>query len=226
GLGALAQSFTGVDDLGRVLPQYSETAGPKANRQVGMFYFLWQGHPASSTSERVWDLTKLQTETPEVLEDFDHPGWGGGAGKAGKYYFWGESIYGYYRGDDYWVHLKNIQLLTDAKVDFLVLDATNRITYTHEVNVLMQAMETVRKQGKQPPKLVFYTNTKSGEAMQEIYDNHYKDGAPYRYPDCWYNSEGQPLSIGTSAQAAARDYDHLFTIRESHRPNEPVKVDV
>src|SRR3546814_7652659 len=37
-------------------------------------------------------------------------------------------------------------------IDFLVLDATNRITYTHEVVVLMKAMEAVRKQGKQPPR--------------------------------------------------------------------------
>src|SRR5690606_41038607 len=54
-----------------------------------------------------------------------------------------------------------------SDVDFLVLDATNRITYTHEVDVLMQATEAVRKQGKQPPKIVFYTNTKSGEGMQD-----------------------------------------------------------
>ncbi len=224
-LGVFAQPFAGVDDLGRVLPQHSETGGPKADRHVGMFYFLWQGHKSSPTSERVWDLTKLQKETPEVLEDFDHPGWGGGAGRPGKYYFWGESIYGYYRGDDYWVHLKNIQLLTDAGVDFLVLDATNRITYTQETDVLMQAMETVRKQGKQPPKLVFYTNTKSGDAMQEIYDNHYKEGAAYRYPDCWYYLEGKPLIIGLSEQAEGRDYAHFFTIRESQWPNESAKVD-
>ncbi|MFB2119548.1 hypothetical protein [Parapedobacter sp. 2B3] len=225
GFGAVAQPFAGVDDLGRVLPQYSETGGPKANRHVGLFYFLWQGHQSSATSERHWDLTKLQMETPEIFEDFDHPGWGGGAGRPGKYYFWGESIYGYYRGDDYWVHLKNIQLLTDAGVDFLVLDATNRITYTHETDVLMQAMETVRKQGKQPPKIVFYTNTKSGEGMQEIYENHYKEGAPYRYPDCWYYLEGKPLIIGLSKQAAGRDYERFFTIRESQWPNEPAKVD-
>src|SRR3546814_16323775 len=102
GFGATAQPFAGTDELGRVLPQHDETGGPKANRHVGIFYFLWQGHKASPTSENVWDLTKLYTETPEVFADFDHPGWGGGAGRSGKYYFWGESIYGYYRGDDYW----------------------------------------------------------------------------------------------------------------------------
>lgn len=32
-----------------------------------------------------------------------------------------------YWGDDYWVHLRNMQLLTDAQVDFLVIDATNAL---------------------------------------------------------------------------------------------------
>src|SRR3546814_582657 len=104
-------------------------------------------------------------------------------------------------------------------IDFLVLDATNRITYTHEVVVLMKAMEAVRKQGKQPPKIVFYTNTASAEGMQEIYDNHYKDGAPYRDPNSWYYLEGKPLIIGVSADAIWRDYANFFTIRESQWPN-------
>ncbi|MGK6350055.1 hypothetical protein [Parapedobacter sp. DT-150] len=219
-----AQPLAGMDELGRVLPQYEETGGPKADRHVGLFYFLWQGDKASPTSEKHWDLTELYAKTPEVFKDFDHPGWGGGAGLPGKYYFWGESIYGYYRGDDYWVHLKNMQLLTDAGVDFLVLDATNRLTYPQQSDALMRAMDAIRKQGKQPPKLVFYTNTASGEAMQEIYNNYYKAGAPHRYPDCWFYLEGKPLIIGLSPEAAGRDYAAFFTIRESQWPNEPQKV--
>src|SRR5690554_3096288 len=176
-------ALAATDGLGRTVPQNDEVGDPLADRHVALFYFLWQGHPSSATSEDVWDLSKLWDNHPETFEDFDHPNWGGGAGVAGKYYFWGEPIYGYYKGTDYWVHLKNIQLLTDADVDFLVMDATNRITYPEESEALMRAMESVRKQGKNPPKIVYYTNTASGDAMQEIYDNLYKEGAPYRYPD-------------------------------------------
>jgi len=218
------QTLAGTDELGRVLPQYEEVGGTKDDRQVGLFYFLWQGDKASPVSENVWDLTEIYEHTPEVFHDFNHPGWGGGAGKPGRYYFWGEPIYGYYRGDDYWVHLKNMQLLADAGVDFLVIDATNRLTYPQQSDALMKAMDALQKQGKEAPKIVFYTNTASGEAMQEIYDNYYKEGAPYRYPNSWFYLEDKPLIIGISKEAAGRDYAEFFTFRESQWPNEPEKV--
>ncbi|SMG24729.1 hypothetical protein [Sphingobacterium psychroaquaticum] len=223
--GVAAQSFSGVDDLGRVITQQAEVGSKKANKQVGIFYFLWQGDAGSPTSEKNWDLTKIYQDYPEVFHDFHHPNWGGGAAGPGKYYFWGEPIYGYYRGDDYWVHLKNIQLLADAQVDFLVLDATNRLTYPKQVKELMRAMMTVRKQGKPAPKIVFYTNTASGDAMQEIYDTFYSPNAAERVADNWYYLDGKPLIIGLSKEAKGRTYEKFFTIRESQWPNEPEKVD-
>ena len=137
---AQTQSLGGTDGLGRVLPQYKEAGAPIGNARVAMFYFLWQGDASSKTSERQWDLYDIYTKYPEVFEDADHPNW----------------------GDDYWVHVRNIQLLTDAGVDLLVIDATNGIAYTQQANVLMQAINSVRLQGKNPPKIVFYTNTASG----------------------------------------------------------------
>ena len=221
---SFAQTFTGADELGRIVPVYTEVGAKKANKQVGLFYFLWQGDRSSPTSERKWDLTKLFQDNPEVFHDFHHPNWGGGSAGAGKYYFWGESIYGYYSGDDYWVHLKNMQLLTDAQVDFLVLDATNRITYGKQTAALMRAMDTIRKQGKTPPKIVYYTNTNSGEGMQEIYDTMYSPDVKDRSPENWYYLEGKPLIIGISKEAKGKSYEKFFTIRESQWPNEPEKV--
>src|SRR3546814_826217 len=97
----LGQVLTATDGLGRTLPSPSEVGPPRPDRHVALFYFLSQGHDASKTSERHWDLHKLYTNTPAVFADFGHPEWGGGAGVAGKYYYWGEPIYGYYKGDDY-----------------------------------------------------------------------------------------------------------------------------
>ncbi|MCE5226633.1 MAG: hypothetical protein LLG05_12350 [Porphyromonadaceae bacterium] len=212
---AQTQSLGGTDGLGRVLPQYKEAGAPIGNAQVAMFYFLWQGDASSKTSERQWDLYDIYTKYPEVFEDADHPNWGSG---TGNYYFWGKPIYGYYRGDDYWVHVRNIQLLTDAGVDLLVVDATNGIAYTQQANVLMQAINSVRLQGKNPPKIVFYTNTASGKTIQEIYDSFYKEGSPYFYPDCWYYLDQKPLIIGVSAETKDKNYKDFFTIRESQWP--------
>ncbi|MDR1866274.1 MAG: hypothetical protein LBR08_11975 [Bacteroidales bacterium] len=216
-----AQTLAGSDELGRVLLQNRETGDPRPGKHVALFYFLWQGDKSSPTSPLHWDLHEIYARHPEVMEDPGHPEWGG---KKGSYYFWGQPVYGYYRGDDDWVHLKNIQLLTDAGVDLLVIDATNRLTYPAQSEALMKAMDAVRAQGKHPPGIVFYTNTASGEAMQEIYNNCYREGAPYYHPECWFYLDGKPLIIGIAKEAEGRDYRSFFTFRESQWPTESQKV--
>ncbi len=211
--------LAGTDDLGRVLAQNSSVGNPKSNKKVGIFYFLWQGDNASKTSGNHWDLSEIIPDHPDVLESFNSQYWG-----TGGYYYWGKPIYGYYRGDDYWVHLRNIQLLTDANVDFLVLDATNAIIYTAQANELMKAMDAVRAQGKTPPQLVFYTNSSSGATMQAIYDNYYKAGASYYHPNCWFYLDRKPLIIGLSNEAVGKEYASFFTFRESQWPTESQKV--
>lgn len=213
------QTLAGSDELGRVLPLHDEVGDIKKNRNVGLFYFLWQGDVASETSERKWDLSKIIPNHPEVLEDGDHENWG--SSERGRYYFWGEPIFGYYRGDDYWVHLRNMQLLTHAQVDFLVIDATNALIYEKQSHELMKAIRALQKQGLNPPKLVYYTNTESGKSMQKIYDTYYRDGASIRYPETWYYLDGKPLIVGRTKEAQGKDYQSYFTFRESQWPNEP-----
>ena len=210
-----------ADELGRVLPGYEEVGNVKENRAVGIFYFLWQGDKASKTSEWKWDLSKIIPRHPEVLEDGDHEDWG--SINRGRYYFWGEPLFGYYRGDDYWVHLRNMQLLTDAQVDFLVIDATNALIYETQSAALMKAIRSLQQHGKNPPRLVYYTNTKSSDTMQKIYDTYYRSGAALHYPETWYLLEGKPLIIGRSKEAQGSDYQSFFTFRESQWPNEPVR---
>lgn len=218
------QPLAGSDDLGRILPLNNNVGNPKANKQVAVFYFLWQG---DDTAEEYWDLSEIVPNHPEVLEDYDNPFWGKPVyrpgGKVGMY-FWGKPIYGYYRGDDYWVHLKSIQLLTDAGVDLLVIDATNTRVYPVQADALMNAMDAVRAQGKKPPRIVFYTNTSPAVSMQKVYDNFYKPGAPYYHPDCWFYLDGKPLILGFAKKAAGHDYQNFFTYRESQWPTEPQKV--
>ncbi|MDR1224932.1 MAG: hypothetical protein LBL07_18945 [Tannerella sp.] len=210
--------LAGTDELGRVLLQNGDVGDPKPDRRIALFYFLWQGDKGSPVSPHSWDLEKIAARSPEVFEDSDHPDWGG---RKGSYYFWGEPVYGYYRGDDYWVHLRNVQLLTDAGVDLLVIDATNRLTYPEQSEALMKAMDAVRAQGKNPPQIAYYTNTLSGETMQEIYDSYYREGAPYRHPGCWFYLEGKPLIIGVTKEAEGKDYKPFFTFRESQWPTVP-----
>lgn len=214
------QPLAGSDELGRILPTHEEVGDIRENKSVGIFYFLWQGDDASKTSDLKWDLSEIVPTHPEVLEKGNHEKWG--SRQRGRYYFWGEPIYGYYRGDDYWVHLRNMQLLTDAQVDFLVIDVTNTLIYKEQSKALMRAIQTLQQQGKNPPKMVYYTNTQSGKTMQMIYDAFYRSGAPIYYPETWYYLEGKPLIIGRTKEADGKDYQSFFTFRESQWPNEPI----
>lgn len=209
------QILAGTDDLGRTLPQNNIVGNPKPNKQVAIFYFLWQ----DSAPRTYWDLSEIVPNHPEVLNDFNNKYWGGGG-----MYYWGQPIYGYYKADDYWVQLRSIQLLTDAGVDLLVIDATNKRTYPKQANVLMNAMDAIRAQGKNPPKIVFYTHTASGETMQQAYDNFYGPGAPYNHPNCWFYLDGKPLIIGFSKESVGKKYEHFFTYRESQWPTEAPKT--
>jgi len=215
------QPLAGSDELGRVLPGHEEVGDIRENRSVALFYFLWQGDKDSKVSELKWDLSQIIPNHPEVLEKGDHENWG--SPQRGRYYFWGEPLYGYYRGDDYWVHLRNMQLLTDAQVDFLVIDATNHLIYKEQSEALMQAIRTLQRQGKNPPKMVYYTNTQSGHTMQMVYDAYYKPGAPIYYPETWYYLEGKPLIIGRTKEAEGKEFQSFFSFRESQWPNEPVQ---
>jgi hypothetical protein len=210
-----AQTLAGTDDLGRVLLQNDAVGNPKTDKCIALFYFLWQGDKGSVVSPRVWDLDEIAKKHPEVLENGNDPNWGG---LRGSFYFWGQPIYGYYKGDDYWVQLRSIQLLTDAGVDLLVIDATNRLTYPEQSEALMKAMDAVRAQGKNPPKIAYYTNTLSGETMQEIYNFYYKKDAPHYHPACWFYLDGKPLIIGITKEAEGKDYQSFFTFREAQWP--------
>ena len=224
------QSLAGTDDLGRTILQNESVGNPKKDKFVAMFYFLTHG---DGTAEDYWDLSEIIPNHPEVLEDYDNPFWGKPVYYEGgpcPNYYWGKPIYGYYRADDYWVTRRSIQLLTDAGVDLLVIDATNNSVYPERAELLMKAMDEIRAQGKNPPKIVFYTNTDSGVRMEEAYENFYMEGAKYYHPDCWFNlpnkwhPEGQPVIIGQVPEAVGFDCELSFTWRESQWPNEKYKT--
>lgn len=219
---AAQQPLAATDELGRVLPHSDKVGDVKSDKHVGIFYFLWQGHEGSRTSQYKYDLSELVSSYPEILQDFDNPNWG--TVEQGGYYFWGRPIYEYYKGTDFWVHLRNMQLLADAGVDFLFLDATNNIHYPEESEALMKAIERLLHQGRPAPKICYYTNTHSASTMQAIYDDFYKEGAKYYHPKTWFYLDGKPLIIGVLDSLKNRNYENFFTFRASQWPNEANKV--
>ena len=51
-----------------------------------------------------------------------------------KLSFWGEPEYGYFRAGDPFVIRHDLQMLSNADIDFIFFDVTNAVTYLDVVN--------------------------------------------------------------------------------------------
>jgi len=194
-----------TDSLGRTLPLAKEVGEPKTNRQVGIFYFLQHRYRPV-----IYDIAKILTENPNAAYEPNSPLWGG----FHTPHFWGQPLIGYYLSDDTWVLRRHAQLLADAGVDTLIIDATNAKTYADTYMKLCEVFAAIRLQGERTPQVCFMVHTKAGETAQELYDELYKPGL---YSDLWYRWQGKPLLI-CDPQEASLAVRNFFTLRRAHWP--------
>ncbi len=202
-----------IDDLGRPIADASSAPAPRDNRQVGMFYFLWLGEHGR---HEAYDVSKIVAKDPDAGYHTDSELWG----DVGVYHHWGEPFYGYYYSDDEWVVRHHMKLLIEADIDFIFFDTTNAVTYDHNVKMVMRVLDEYRLDGWKIPKVMFYTNTKSGETAQHIYDVIYKEKF---CPETWYYFEGKPVIIAVEAECS-EEVKNFFNIKMSQWPNEPDKL--
>ena len=201
-----------IDALGRRLPDERHVGPEKKDHVVGCFYFLTQGgyrHPTNPPC----NVTEVMKTCPEAMQDFDHPAWGKGA------MYWGEPLFGYYFLNDRWVLRRHAKLLSQAGVDFLIFDTTNRLTFWHQVRPLLEVFDEYRKEGWNVPKVAYYTNTRSGETLNEIYEDLYKPGL---FKDLWFMWEGKPFIIADPAECTPEQQE-FFTFRLPQWPTEAKK---
>ena len=201
-----------MDDLGRLLPGEAQTGPQRKDRVVGCFYFLTQGAGARPTPAPC-NVTRLIKEHPEALQNYDDPAWGKGAS------YWSEPLFGYYFQDDRWVLRRHVKLLTAAGVDFLIFDTTNRVTYWPQVRALLETLEEYRREGWNVPKVAYYTNTRSGETLDEIWHDLYQPGL---FRELWFEWEGKPFIIADPAQCTP-EQQAFFTFRLPQWPTEEKK---
>lgn len=192
-------NWVATDALGREVTTF-ETAGYlKEDKKVGVFYYIWHGHH----SKEVYDIT-------QILKD---PAGERKWGPKGKFHFWGEPEQGYYRSEDPWVLRRDLQMLTNAKVDFIYVDVTNHFIYPETVHALFQMGAKMRAEGIPTPDITFTTNSKSGETVTAIYNEIYKMGL---YKDQWFMWDGKPVMMANPQDEKltqeARDF---FTIKYS-----------
>jgi hypothetical protein len=213
--------LTGTDALGRETKPTLKKR--EQNKTVGLFYSLWVGHH----NEGIYDIQKLLDSNPDALHDPNNSR----ESPIGKFHFWGEPLYGYYNMKDPWIVTRHIELLTNAGIDYLCLDATNTIIYPEQAKNLFATLLTFHSQGFDVPKIVFYTNSSSGTTVDNIYTTFYQSGD---YEDIWYKPVEKPLIIGITEnnhnasdmlkfhtfndfiKPAMKEY---FDVRESQWPN-------
>jgi hypothetical protein len=213
-LPAMNGVYSGVDNLGRVLPMPEDNSTSivspvRKERYVGLFYFLWMAQHGNAGP---FDITKIVAKNPDAIHNGDHPAWGA----LQAFHHWGESLYGYYRSEDAWVMRKHVQLLTDAGIDFFVFDATNAFHYPKPSQILFEILDEYQKQGWNVPKIVYYTHSKSGVTIENIYRDIYEKNL---YPNLWFYWEGKPLIIGHPEECNDK-LKKFFRIKKSQWPNE------
>lgn len=204
-----------VDGLGRVLPEYEEVGPPRANKFVGVFYFLWLGqHDITDTGP--FNVREIMNRHPDALKTPTSPPWGPG----GHMYFWDEPLFGYYLNSDPWVLRRHAYLLADAGIDTLIFDTTNNSTYRDVYMELCKVFAQVREEGGSTPYIAFMVNTDAGERAETIFRDLYEPGL---FQDLWFIWKGKPLML-CDPEKASQELRMFFTLRKAHWPQEQINT--
>lgn len=180
-------NVVGVDQFGR---SFGTVSSYKTDKKVGMFFWLWIGQPYASN---IYDATKILA-MPNGLRLLTDPGFQNDAiSPNGQAHFWGEPVWGYYNSDDVWVMRKQVEMMTTAGVDFIFFDATNGFTYKSVYEKLLGVINEYQQRGWNPPRIAFYTHSRSLQTIREIYRDLYQAKT---FPDTWYKVDGKPMIIG------------------------------
>ncbi len=183
-LDLMSDTWTATDGLGRTIP--TKVRPPRANRFVGVLYFLWLGF---ETTDGPFDISKILTANPNAMQEPNNTAWG----PMYHYHHWGEPYFGYYRSSDQWVIRRHARMLADAGVDVIFLDVTNNTVYLESFQALCQAFSDVRAQGGTTPQIAFLTPFGSPtQTVQILYNNIYKINY---HPELWFIWEGKPLIL-------------------------------
>ena len=209
--------YAGTDALGRSL---EAVVGCDKKKEVGIFYFLWLG---SHGAEHVHDITKIIEKDPNAPRSAE--AWeAAGGGEFGEAHWWGESLFGYFTQEDEWVIDKDVQMLTDAGIDFLAVDCTNGFAYLEKWMILLRVLDKYRRQGFYVPKVMAMCKAHPGRTIMSVYEELYVKHPEYQA--LWYCMNGKPAIIGDkTAEGLSAQCLDFFTFIYPQWPREPYHTD-
>ena len=181
-------TWVATDDRNRTTP-VSDTNTVRADKQVGLFYFVCL--TGDITSDLPLDITTLyltrtKLEFTDLLSD---PKLGGG-------FFWAEPYFGYYKNNDAFIYRRHAYMLEAAGVDFIFLDNTNGATYTAAELLLFDTWKQIREEGGSTPDICVFGGSSSGAVLNNLRGSIYSDANWDKYYDLFYKYEGKPLYLG------------------------------
>ena len=204
----LSDTWAATDALGRVLPDAAQVGAPRADRLVGVFYFLWLGPHVNGGP---YDVSKILHRHPDAMRTPTSPPWG----PLHAPHHWGEAEFGYYLADDAYVLRRHAQMLSDAGVDFIVFDVTNQLTYKHYYMALLKVFSEIRAAGGRAPQVAFLTPFwDPKKVVPELYADLYEPGL---YRDLWFRWEGKPFILADLKLLKPEDQERVggfFTFRK------------
>ena len=203
-----------TDGLGRVSLTNADVGDLKADKTLAMFYWTW--HIDGFTTHVPINVQEYSEKYPEAMRDWDNPVWNNTYS-----YWWNESIYGFYRGDDKWVLRRQAELLANAGVDVIFTDNTNaEMTWRNAYTPLMEEWSDAMEDGLKTPKVSFmlpfwdknYTNTQ----VQSIYLDVFRAG---KFQNLWFYWDDKPMlmaikgSFDASKTPIEKEISNFFTFR-------------
>ncbi len=186
---------------------------------VGICYTMWFNAVLGSGDGPVTDVPNV----PELTEKYgwsDEYGFGNATEQhndEGRFHYWSEPAQGYYRSTDKAAHRRNLSMLQDAGVDFLVLDFTfvggETVKHTRFWNshvewssiALLDTITEMRAEGLKTPHVVMWPNTV--DAFDTFWDKFY---SVEKWKDCFVYWNGKPFIMHWRNRASETD---RFTTR-------------
>ncbi len=197
---------------------------------VGICYTMWFNAVHGMGDDPV-------TSALNVAELTEKYGWSAeyGFGNAEEqhndmysFHYWSEPAQGYYRSTDKQAHRRNLTMLQNAGVDFLVLDFTfadegsvnNKDFWDHHVEyssiALLDTITEMRAEGLKTPYVVMWPNTV--EAFEVFYEKFY---GVEKWKDCFVYWNGKPFALHWRYKATETD---KFTTRAMYGLQEKVST--
>ena len=167
--------------------------------QVGIMYSIWFNA-----------IGKNGNNIPNIISETNNP-------KDGIYYSWGRPEGGFYNSSNEETIEKHMKLLSDANVDFIIIDLTNmadpnpnsqfwKTNVTDSLGPILDKMVEMRKEGKKTPYVVNWVWTgndasngnikfENWKSVDTLYEQYYTNE---KYKDLWVYWDGKPFIMTTS----------------------------